>query len=108
MVFRYNQAVSALTDRAKHFRSVKSSGESCCRSLRKFELHSAAYAAATAVRQIAEIQPAAVDVLTERGKVWRQQVTSAFLARYRAAWTGILLTSLLALPDAAQPVHADA
>ncbi|HKW54176.1 MAG TPA: putative maltokinase, partial [Stellaceae bacterium] len=48
-------------------------------------LRSYAYASATAVRQMAEIQPAALPVLQERAEEWRRQVTGAFMERYRAA-----------------------
>jgi maltose alpha-D-glucosyltransferase / alpha-amylase len=51
-------------------------------------LRSYAYAAATAVRQMAEIQPAALPVLQERAEEWRRQVTDAFLRSYRAAMDG--------------------
>jgi maltose alpha-D-glucosyltransferase / alpha-amylase len=51
-------------------------------------LRSYSYAAATAVRQMAEIQPAAEPVLAERAEEWRRQVCAAFLARYRAAMAG--------------------
>jgi len=51
-------------------------------------LRSYAYAAATAVRQMADIQPSALPVLPERAEEWRRQVTGAFMARYRAAMAG--------------------
>jgi maltose alpha-D-glucosyltransferase / alpha-amylase len=52
-------------------------------------LRSYAYVAATAVRQMADIQPAALPVVQERAEAWRRQVTEAFLARYRAAIEGV-------------------
>ena len=52
-------------------------------------LRSAAYAAATAVRQMAAIQPAAEAGLLERGEVWRKQVTDTFLQRYRVTMAGV-------------------
>jgi maltose alpha-D-glucosyltransferase / alpha-amylase len=51
-------------------------------------LRSFAYAAATAVRQMVEIQPAGEAVLAERGEEWRRQVSEAFLARYRETMAG--------------------
>jgi len=51
-------------------------------------LRSFAYAAASGVRQMAEIQPAAADMLQERGEEWRRQVTTAFLQRYRSVIAG--------------------
>ena len=51
-------------------------------------LRSFAYAAATAVRQMVEIQPAGEAVLAERGEEWRRQVCDAFLARYRETMAG--------------------
>lgn len=51
-------------------------------------LRSFSYAAATAVRQMTEIQPAAETVLTDRGEEWRRQVSAAFLGRYRAVMAG--------------------
>jgi maltose alpha-D-glucosyltransferase/alpha-amylase len=51
-------------------------------------LRSYAYASATAVRQMADIQPSALPVLQERAEAWRRQVTDAFMARYRAAMAG--------------------
>jgi maltose alpha-D-glucosyltransferase / alpha-amylase len=51
-------------------------------------VRSYAYAAATAVRQMVEIQPAALPVLEERAGEWRRQVTDAFLTRYRQAMAG--------------------
>jgi maltose alpha-D-glucosyltransferase/alpha-amylase len=47
-------------------------------------LRSYAYVSATAVRQMAEIQPAALPVLQERAEEWRRQVTGAFMERYHA------------------------
>jgi maltose alpha-D-glucosyltransferase/alpha-amylase len=52
-------------------------------------LRSYAYAAATAVRQMADIQPAAGAMLQERAEEWRRQVTDAFLDRYRATLAGV-------------------
>jgi maltose alpha-D-glucosyltransferase / alpha-amylase len=52
-------------------------------------LRSYAYAAATAVRQMTEIQPAAQPVLQERAEEWHRQVTDAFLTRYRAGMAGV-------------------
>jgi maltose alpha-D-glucosyltransferase/alpha-amylase len=52
-------------------------------------LRSYAYAAATAVRQMTEIQPAAQPVLQERAEEWRRQVSDAFLTRYRAEMAGV-------------------
>ncbi len=52
-------------------------------------LRSYAYVAATAVRQMGDIQPAALPVLQERAEEWRHQVTEAFLARYRTAAAGL-------------------
>ncbi len=52
-------------------------------------LRSFAYATATAVRQMAEIQPAALPVLQERAEEWRRQVTQAFMSRYRVAMAGV-------------------
>ncbi|HEX7968591.1 MAG TPA: maltose alpha-D-glucosyltransferase [Stellaceae bacterium] len=52
-------------------------------------LRSYAYASATAVRQMGEIQPSALPVLQERAEEWRRQVTDAFMARYRAAMAGV-------------------
>jgi maltose alpha-D-glucosyltransferase / alpha-amylase len=51
-------------------------------------LRSYAYAAAAAVRQMADIQPSALPVLQERAEEWRRQVTEAFMARYRGAMGG--------------------
>ncbi|HJT07304.1 MAG TPA: maltose alpha-D-glucosyltransferase [Stellaceae bacterium] len=51
-------------------------------------LRSYAYAAAAAVRQMADIQPSALPVLQERAEEWRRQVTEAFMARYRSAMVG--------------------
>jgi len=51
-------------------------------------LRSYAYAAATAVRQMAEIQPAALPVLQERAEEWRRGVSNTFLQRYREAMSG--------------------
>ncbi len=51
-------------------------------------LRSYAYVSATAVRQMADIQPSALPVLQERAEEWRRQVTEAFMARYRAAMAG--------------------
>ena len=51
-------------------------------------LRSYAYVTATAVRQMADIQPSALPVLQERAEEWRRQVTEAFMTRYRAATTG--------------------
>ncbi|MGH7089337.1 MAG: phosphotransferase, partial [Stellaceae bacterium] len=51
-------------------------------------LRSFAYAAATAVRQMADIQPAAEAVLAERGEEWRRQISDAFLRRYRVVMAG--------------------
>jgi maltose alpha-D-glucosyltransferase/alpha-amylase len=51
-------------------------------------LRSYAYAAATAVRQMAEIQPAALPVLQERAEEWCRDVTGAFLDRYNAIMAG--------------------
>jgi maltose alpha-D-glucosyltransferase/alpha-amylase len=51
-------------------------------------LRSYAYVAATAVRQMADIQPAALQVLQERAEGWRRQVTHAFLERYYVAAVG--------------------
>ncbi len=51
-------------------------------------LRSFAYAAAAAVRQMAEIQPAAETTLLERGEEWRRAVSDAFLASYRSAIAG--------------------
>ncbi len=51
-------------------------------------LRSYAYVAATAVRQMADIQPAALPVLQERAEEWRRQVTQAVLGRYQAAMAG--------------------
>ncbi len=48
-----------------------------------------AYAAAAAVRQMAEIQPSALPVLQERAEEWRRQVTDAFMQRYRAEMAGV-------------------
>ena len=52
-------------------------------------LRSYAYVAATAVRQMGEIQPAALPVLQERAEEWRRQVTQAFMRRYRTAIAGV-------------------
>jgi maltose alpha-D-glucosyltransferase / alpha-amylase len=60
-------------------------------------LRSYAYVAATAVRQMAEIQPAALPVLQERAEEWRRQVTDAFLRSYRAA-----MDSAASMPPAAE------
>jgi maltose alpha-D-glucosyltransferase/alpha-amylase len=51
-------------------------------------LRSYAYAAATALRQMAEIQPAALPVLQERAEAWRRQITAAFMERYLATMVG--------------------
>jgi maltose alpha-D-glucosyltransferase/alpha-amylase len=51
-------------------------------------LRSYAYASAMAVRQMAEIQPAARTILEERAEEWRRQVADAFLARYREVMAG--------------------
>jgi maltose alpha-D-glucosyltransferase / alpha-amylase len=51
-------------------------------------LRSYAYAAATALRQMVEIQPAAQPVLQERAEEWRRQVSAAFLERYHATMAG--------------------
>jgi maltose alpha-D-glucosyltransferase / alpha-amylase len=63
-------------------------------------LRSYAYAAATAVRQMAEIQPAALPVLQDRAEEWRRQVSDAFLVRYRAEMAGV--RSMPADPATAQ------
>ena len=52
-------------------------------------LRSYAYASATAVRQMGEIQPAALPVLQERAEEWRRQVTDAFMTRYRTSMVGV-------------------
>ncbi len=52
-------------------------------------LRSFAYAAAAAVRQMVEIQPAAEATLLERGEEWRRAVSEAFLARYRTVIAGV-------------------
>jgi maltose alpha-D-glucosyltransferase / alpha-amylase len=52
-------------------------------------LRSYAYAATTAVRQMSEIQPAALPVLQEHAEEWRRQVTQAFLDRYLSAMGGV-------------------
>ncbi len=52
-------------------------------------VRSYAYASATAVRQMVEIQPAAQPVLQERAEEWRRQVTHAFMTRYREAMAGV-------------------
>jgi maltose alpha-D-glucosyltransferase/alpha-amylase len=52
-------------------------------------LRSYAYAAATAVRQMAEIQPAALPVLQDRAEEWRRQISDAFLTRYLAEMGGV-------------------
>jgi maltose alpha-D-glucosyltransferase/alpha-amylase len=51
-------------------------------------LRSYAYASATAVRQMTEIQPAALGILQERADEWLRQVTMAFLGRYREVMNG--------------------
>ncbi len=51
-------------------------------------LRSYAYAAATALRQMADIQPAALPVLQERAEEWRRGVTEALLRGYREAMSG--------------------
>jgi maltose alpha-D-glucosyltransferase/alpha-amylase len=51
-------------------------------------LRSFAYAAATAVRQMTDIQPAALATLQERAEEWRREVTGAFLSRYREVMAG--------------------
>jgi maltose alpha-D-glucosyltransferase / alpha-amylase len=51
-------------------------------------LRSYAYAAATAVRQMGDIQPAALPVLLERAEEWRRAVTEAFLQHYLEAMSG--------------------
>jgi maltose alpha-D-glucosyltransferase/alpha-amylase len=52
-------------------------------------LRSYAYAAATAVRQMAEIQPAALPVLQQHAEEWLRQVTTAFMERYLSAMAGV-------------------
>ncbi|HUH84550.1 MAG TPA: putative maltokinase, partial [Stellaceae bacterium] len=52
-------------------------------------LRSYAYAAATVVRQMAEIQPAALPVLQTSAESWRRQVVDTFLASYRQAATNL-------------------
>jgi maltose alpha-D-glucosyltransferase / alpha-amylase len=64
-------------------------------------LRSYAYAAAAAVRQMADIQPSALPVLQERAEEWRRQVTEAFMARYRGAMGGAR-----SMPE--DPAHVDA
>jgi maltose alpha-D-glucosyltransferase / alpha-amylase len=63
-------------------------------------LRSYAYVAATAVRQMAEIQPAALPVLQEHAEEWRRQVTAAFMERYLSAVAGV--ASMPADPAAAR------
>jgi maltose alpha-D-glucosyltransferase/alpha-amylase len=62
-------------------------------------LRSYAYAAASALRQMAEIQPAALPVLQERAEEWRRQISDAFLTRYRAEMADV--RSMPAEPDKA-------
>jgi maltose alpha-D-glucosyltransferase/alpha-amylase len=64
-------------------------------------LRSYAYAAATVVRQMAEIQPAALPVLQASAENWRRQVVDTFLASYRQA-----ATNLPSIPD--DPATVDA
>jgi maltose alpha-D-glucosyltransferase/alpha-amylase len=52
-------------------------------------LWSYGYAAATEVRRMAELQPAAASILNERAAAWRRQVTATFLDRYRSAIAGV-------------------
>jgi maltose alpha-D-glucosyltransferase/alpha-amylase len=64
-------------------------------------LRSYAYAAAAAVRQMGEIQPAALPVLQQRSEDWIRQVTASFRDGYQRAAVG-----LRSLP--AEPAAADA
>jgi maltose alpha-D-glucosyltransferase/alpha-amylase len=52
-------------------------------------LRSYAYAAAAAVRQIGEIQPATMPMLQQRGEDWLRQVTAAFWDGYQGAAAGM-------------------
>ncbi|HZB92507.1 MAG TPA: maltose alpha-D-glucosyltransferase [Stellaceae bacterium] len=52
-------------------------------------LRSYAYAATTAVRQMSDIQPAALPVLQAHAEEWCRQVTAAFLERYLGAMAGV-------------------
>jgi maltose alpha-D-glucosyltransferase / alpha-amylase len=67
-------------------------------------LRSFAYAAASGVRQMTEIQPAAADALRERGEDWRREVAAAFLERYRAVMAAT--PSYPVDPEAAEAVLA--
>jgi maltose alpha-D-glucosyltransferase/alpha-amylase len=51
-------------------------------------LRSYAYASATALRQMTEIQPAALPTLQDAAETWRREVSDAFLGRYRLSVAG--------------------
>jgi maltose alpha-D-glucosyltransferase/alpha-amylase len=51
-------------------------------------MRSYAYASATGLRRMTDIQPAAATQLGERAEEWRRQVTEAFLTRYLAVMDG--------------------
>jgi hypothetical protein len=78
-------------------------------------LRSFPHAAATAMRQMAELQPASQSVLAERGKSWHRQASDAILTRDRTGMAGVpslaadpAITGVLPLIEQREPPHADA